>query len=168
MTPIAVLQVMAMNGDPRAAAALAAANNTNTSGQDMTNMGNKMQDRNSFSPNQGGHMTNQNCFPDLNTRPVASFGNMSSGAQTAQTNRLLMGENQTFGGKPGPNWGHSGNVGHRQQNEMELIRNEMECEMTGRSNRLQQNMFHNSAAEHMKETPGQMGGIADSSKLNFR
>eukprot|EP00092_Neocalanus_flemingeri_P031338 GFUD01034034.1.p1 GENE.GFUD01034034.1~~GFUD01034034.1.p1 ORF type:complete len:1306 (-),score=333.18 GFUD01034034.1:153-4070(-) len=170
MTPIAVLQVMAMNGDPRAATALAAANNC--SGQDMNTMTNKMQNQKSFFPNQNqGHqglMANQNCFPGLDSRPMASFGNNSGGAQTAQTNSLLMGENHTFGGKTGQNLGRIGNVGHQQQNEMDFTRNEIECEMMGRSNRLQQNMFHNLAVgEHREDSTGQLGRLGDHSKLNF-
>ena len=114
MTPMAVLQVMAMNGDPRAAAALAAANNA--SGHEMSGAQNQQLNQNSFLQNQRGLITNQTSLSQGDRRPMASFGHQTG---TGQADRLLMGENQSFGGKTGLNWGNSSNIGREQQNEME-------------------------------------------------
>merc|ERR1719233_1874661 len=119
MTPMAVLQVMAMNGDPRAAAALAAANNA--SGHDTSGAQNQHLNQNSFSQNQRGLITDQRSLSQGDQRPMASFGHLT---RTGQADGLLMGENQSFGGRTGLNWGNSSDVGRQQQNEMEYTRNE--------------------------------------------
>jgi len=134
MTPIAVLQVMAMNGDPRASAALAAADNSDQDMRSMRNMEMQMQNKNSFLANQGSL---------ADSRPVASFGHMSGG----QTDRLFMGENQDFNGKTDMMWDRSGNVG----NQNLYNRSNVEYGMMGSSNSSQQNSFSNSSIQGQRQ-----------------
>ena len=141
MTPMAVLQVMAMNGDPRAAAALAAANNA--TGHDMSG---GAQNQSSFSQNQRGLITNQTSLSQGDQRPMASFGQQTG---PGQADRLLMGENQSFGGKTGLNWGNSSNIGRQQQNETEYTRNE-------------------SQQHFIQETSRSIGGMQNSNKFGLR
>ena len=145
MTPMAVLQVMAMNGDPRAVAALTAANNS--SGHDMGAAQNRQQNLNSFSGNQRGLITNRMNLSQGDERPMASFGHQPP---IGQLNRLLMADNQSFGGKTGLNWGNSENAGRQQQNQMEH----------NNRNELQQNFS--------RDTSRSMGGWEDSNKFEMR
>ena len=145
MTPMAVLQVMAMNGDPRAAAALAAANNA--TGHDMSGGAQTQQlNQSSFSQNQRGLITNQTSLSQRDQRPMASFGQQTG---PGQADRLLMGENQSFGGKTGLNWGNSSNIGRQQQNETEYARKE-------------------SQQHFIQETSRSIGGMQNSNKFGLR
>merc|ERR1712126_123279 len=108
---------------------------------------NRQQNLSSFSGNQRGLITNRMNLSQGDERPMASFGHQPP---IGQQNRLLMADNQSFGGKTGLNWGNSENAGRQRQNQMEY----------NNRNELQQNFS--------RETSRSMGGLEDSNKFEMR
>ena len=90
MTPMAVLQVMAMNGDPRAVAAIAAAKNVS----DQNNIGNTIEEQFSQTPNSIGPKPSSSQGGNLNL--PATFGNTQD--RSGPSNRLSTRAAQSFGG----------------------------------------------------------------------